>query len=124
MLRLRERIDRPGWSWFYQDDDAMAAMYVMALHHLMRCWGPHPLLARLAAPLAERDRFIRTVGGLAMAKLLFDGGNRVGFSLSGGDLDLHFTSAADEPLSLALPRRTHCNGDSRIAAVPTCCAAR
>ena len=26
----------------------MAAMYVMALHHLMWCWGQHPLLARLA----------------------------------------------------------------------------
>ena len=80
----------------------MATMYVAALHHLMQCWGQHPLLARLAAPLAERDRFIRTVAGLAMAKLLFDGGNRVGFSLSGDDVDLHFTTPVDEPLSLAL----------------------
>ena len=32
-------IDTPGWSWLYQDDDAMAAMYVTALHHLMQCWG-------------------------------------------------------------------------------------
>ncbi len=103
VLRLREQIDRPGWNWFqHHDNDAMAAMYVTALHHLMLCWGQHPLLTRLAAPLAERDRFIRTVAGLAMAKLLFDGGNRVGFSLSGGDLDLHFTTAAEEPLSLAL----------------------
>ena len=102
VLRLRERIDQPGWSWLVQDDDAMATMYVAALHHLMQCWGQHPLLARLAAPLAERDRFIRTVAGLAMAKLLFDGGNRVGFSLSGGDVDLHFTTPVDEPLSLAL----------------------
>ena len=102
VLRLRERIDRPGWCWFHHDDDAMAAMYVTALHHLMQCWGQHPLLARLAAPLAERDRFIRTVAGLAMAKLLFDGGNRVGFSFSGNDVDLHFTTPVDEPLSLAL----------------------
>ena len=41
--------------------------------------------------------------GFATAKLLFDAGNRVGFVLpSGGDVDLHFTTAADEPLSLAL----------------------
>ena len=102
VLRLRERIDRPGWCWFHHDDDAMATMYVTALHHLMQCWGQHPLLARLAASLAERDRFIRTVAGLAMAKLLFDGGNRVGFSFSGNDVDLHFTTPVDEPLSLAL----------------------
>jgi len=102
VLRLRGPIGTPGWSWRYQDDDAMAAMYVMALHHLMWCWGQHPLLARLAAPLAERDRFIRTVTGFAAAKLLHDAGNRVGFSLTGGDVGLHFTTAADEPLSLAL----------------------
>ena len=102
VLRLRERIDRPEWSWLYQDDDAMAAMYVTAMHHLMLCWGRHPLLARLVAPLAERNRFIRTVTAMAMAKLLFDAGNRVGFSLSGGDVELHFTTAADEPLSFVL----------------------
>ena len=102
VLRLRGPIGTPGWSWRYQDDDAMAAMYVMALHHLMWCWGQHPLLARLAQPLAERDRFIRTVTGFAAAKLLHDAGNRVGFSLAGGDVGLHFTTAADEPLSLAL----------------------
>jgi hypothetical protein len=102
ILRLRERIDRPGWCWFHHDDDAMATMYVSALHHLMQCWGQHPLLARLAASLAERYRFIRTVAGLAMAKLLHDGGNRVGFSFSGDDVDLHFTTPVDEPLSLAL----------------------
>jgi hypothetical protein len=102
VLRLREQIGRPGWTWRLQDDDTMAAMYVMALHHLMRCWGQHPLLGSLAAPLAERDRFIRTVTGFATAKLLHDAGNRVGFSLAGSDVDLHFTTAADEPLSLAL----------------------
>ncbi len=102
VLRLRERIVQPGWSWLYQDDDAMAAMHVTAMHHLMQCWGQHPLRARLAAPLAEPDRFIRTVTTLAMAKLLFDAGNRVGFSLSGKDVELHFTTAADEPLSFAL----------------------
>jgi hypothetical protein len=102
VTRLRARIDRPGWSWLHQDDDAMAAMYVTALHHLMLCWGQHPLLTRLMAPLTGRDRFIRTLGGMAVAKLLFDGGNRVGFSLPGDDLDLHFSSSLDEPLSLAL----------------------
>jgi hypothetical protein len=102
VLRLRERIDRPGWTWFQQDDDTMATMYVSAMHHLMLCWGRHPLLARLGAPLAGRDRYIRTMAGPAMAKLLFDGGNRVGFALSGGDVDLHFTTPIDEPLSLAL----------------------
>jgi hypothetical protein len=102
VLRLRERIGQPGWSWLYQNDDAMAAMYVTALHHLMQCWGQHPLLAHLAAPLAERDRFVHTVAGLGTAKLLFDAGNRVGFSLAGGEVDLHFSTAAEEPLSLAL----------------------
>ena len=102
VTRLRERIDRPGWSWLHQDDDAMATMYVVALHHLMQRWAQHPLLTRLMVSLTGRDRFIRTVGGMAVAKLLFDGGNRVGFSLPGDDLDLHFSSAIGEPLSLAL----------------------
>jgi hypothetical protein len=102
VLRLRQRIDRPDWSWLHQDDDAMAAMYVVALHHLMQCWGHHPLLPRLATPLAAPDRFVRTVAGLAMAKLLYDAGNRVGFSLSASDVDLHFTTPYDEPLSFAL----------------------
>ena len=83
--------------------DALAALYVTALHHLMLCWGQHPLLARLAAPLAQPDRFIRTMTGFAAAKLLFDAGNRVGFlPVRRSDVDLHFTTAADEPLSLAL----------------------
>jgi hypothetical protein len=102
VLRLRERIDLPDWSWRYQDEDALAALHVTALHHLMLCWGQHPLLAQLAAPLAQPDRFIRTMTGFATAKLLYDGGNRVGFSPSASDVDLHFTTAADEPLSLAL----------------------
>lgn len=102
VLRLRERIGRPGWSWLYQDDDAMAAMYVTAIHRLMQCWGQHPLLDRLTAPLTGRGKFIRVVIVLAMAKLLFDAGNRVGFSLSGSDVDLHFTTTTDEPLTFAL----------------------
>ncbi len=102
VLRLREQIDKPGWSWLYQNDDAMAAMYVTALHHLMLCWHRHPLLTRLTASLAQPDRFIRTVSTLAMAKLLFEADNRVGFSLSEKEVDLHFTTAAEEPLSLAL----------------------
>ncbi len=102
VLRLRDRIDTPGWSWLYQNDDAMAAMYITALHHLMLCWGHHPLLPRLAAPLARPNQFIRTVTTLAMAKLLFDAGNRVGFSLAGMDVDLHFTTPLGEPLSFAL----------------------
>ena len=64
VLRLREWIGRPGWAWLHQDDDAMAAMYVVAMHHLMQCWGRHPLLARIAAPLAAPERFIRTVTGM------------------------------------------------------------
>jgi hypothetical protein len=102
VLRLRERIGRPGWAWLHQDDDAMAAMYVVAMHHLMQCWGRHPLLARICAPLAAPDRFIRTITGFATAKLLFDAGNRVGFSPAPGDVDLHFMTVDDEPLSLAL----------------------
>jgi hypothetical protein len=80
----------------------MAAMHVVALHRLMQCWGQHPLLARIAAPLAQRDKFIRTVAGLAMAKLLFDAGNRVRFALEGSDVDLRLTTVAGEPLTFAL----------------------
>jgi hypothetical protein len=102
LQRLREQIDRPSWAWMQHDDDAMAAMYVSALHHVMHCWGRHRRLAHLAAPLAQADRFIRTVTGFATAKLLFDAGNRVGFSPTTDDVDLHFTTPAEEPLSLAL----------------------
>ena len=102
VARLRQRIDDPEWNWTASDDDAMAAMYLAALRHLMTCWGHHPLLARLAASLAERDRFMRVVTTLAMAKQLFDSGNRVGFLLSGQDVDLHFAVPTEDRLSLAL----------------------
>lgn len=80
----------------------MAAMYVTAMNHLVQCWGRHPLLERLAAPLAARDRFLQTLCSVAMAKLLYDAGNRVGFSLTAGDIGLHFTTPDDEPLAFAL----------------------
>jgi hypothetical protein len=103
--RLRQQIDHPGWSWLRHDDDAMAAMYITALQDLLNCWRQHPLLARLASPLAERGRFLRTMTGLATAKLLFEAGNRVGFlppTSSSADVQLHFSTAAGEPLSLAI----------------------
>jgi hypothetical protein len=105
VLRLREQLGRPGWSWLQHNDDAMAAMHVVALHELLQTWGHHPLLGRLAAVLAEPHRFLRTVAGFATAKKLFDDGNRVGFDLPAegiSDIELHFTTPADEPLTLAL----------------------
>ena len=104
LLRLRQQIGRPGWSWLQQDDDALAAMHVAAFQHFLHCWGQHPLLARLASPLAERGRFLRTMAGFATAKLLFDAGNRVGFALpipGRTDVQLQFSTAGGEPLSLA-----------------------
>jgi hypothetical protein len=102
LLRLREQIGRPGWSWLHHDDDAMAAMHVAAMRHLMDCWGQHPLLDRLATPLAAPGQFLSTVTGLAVAKLLFDAGNRVGFTLPAADVQLHFSTSEGEPLALAL----------------------
>ena len=102
VLRLREQIGKPGWSWLQHNDDAMAAMYVTAMHNLIRCWGDHPLLDRLAAPMFQRGRFLRSAGGFALARLLFDAGNRVVFSLAGGNVDLHITTADGAALSVAL----------------------
>jgi len=105
VMRLRTQVARPDWSWLQQNDDAMAAMHVAALHHCLECWGQHPLLSRLAAPLAAPGQFLRTMAGFAAAKLLFDAGNRVGFSLpSPGqrDVQLHFTTPAGNALSLAM----------------------
>jgi hypothetical protein len=102
LSRLRLRIGTPGWSWLHQDDDAMAAMYVTAMHHLVQCWGRHPLLTNLTAPLARPDRFLRTVAGFALAKLLFDSGNRVGFTLTGNELDLRLANPDGDPMSVAL----------------------
>ena len=119
LLRLRERIDLPDWSWRYQDDDALAALHVTALHHLMLCWGQHPLLARLAAPLAQPDRFIRTVTGFATAKLLYDAGNRVGFSPSDSEVRsaLHHRRRRTAVTRTACAGR-HCNGGSGRGAAP------
>lgn len=105
VMRLRAQIARPEWSWLQQNDDAMAAMHVAALYHCLECWGQHPLLSQLAAPLAAPGQFLRTMSGFAAAKLLFDAGNRVGFSLpSPGqpDVQLHFTTSAGNALSLAV----------------------
>jgi hypothetical protein len=105
LLRLREQVGKPDWSWLYQNDDAMAAMHIASMHHFMACWGEHPLLDQLALPLAAPGQFLRTMGTFAVAKLLYDAGNRVGFTVPAtGEIELrcHFTTAAGEPLSLAL----------------------
>lgn len=105
LSRLRQQIAQPEWRWLRQNDDALATMHVAALRHLLDCWGRHPLLDRLASPLAERGQFLPTVTGFATARLLFDAGNRVGFSLPStgqSGVRLHFSTSAGEPLSLAL----------------------
>ncbi len=96
---LRDRIDNPDWSWIYHNDDAVAAIHVVAMHNLVQCWGHHPRFGSLAANVGEAGRFLRTLSAFATAKLLYDAGNRVGFSQ---DLRLHFATVADEPMSLAL----------------------
>ena len=114
-LRLRGLVDRPGWSWLYQNEDAMAAMHVAAFQHFLHCWGHYPRLGRIAPALAAPGRFLRIMSGFATAKLLFDAGNRVGLSLP--DAVPHFSAGADEPLSLAMlapdalqwRRRERCN---------------
>ncbi|HLY87595.1 MAG TPA: hypothetical protein VKQ27_01300 [Acetobacteraceae bacterium] len=97
--RLRGLIDKPDWSWLHQNDDALAAIHVVAMHNLVQVWGHHPLFARLAARAGEAGEFLRTICTFATAKLLYETGNRVGFS---DDFGLHFSTALDEPLSLAL----------------------
>jgi hypothetical protein len=107
VLRLREQIGKPGWSWLHHNDDAMATMYIMAMHHLIRCWGNHPLLDRLATPIFQQGRFMHGVGSLALAKLLFDAGNRVAFTPAGSNVDLHITTpdGALLPVALLAPER-------------------
>jgi hypothetical protein len=100
VTRLREQINREDWSWLQHNDDAMAAMHVVAMHHCLDCWGQHPLLAELAAPLALPGQFLRVLSIFATAKLLYQSGNRVGFA--GGQPGLHFSTPLGEPLSLAL----------------------
>ena len=99
LQRLREQIDKTDWSWLHENHDAVAAIHVVAMHHLVRTWGHHPQFTHLAASVGEAGGFLRTLSTFATAKLLYDAGNRVGF---GDGLDLHFVTAADEPLTLAL----------------------
>ena len=105
LLRLRERVGRAGWSWLYEDEDAMAAMHVAAFQHFLHCWGQHPRLALIASALAAPGRFLRTMTAFATAKLLFDSGNRIGFSLPSAaqpDAVPHFGAGEDEGLALAM----------------------
>lgn len=103
--RLRGRIGTPGWSWLHQNDDALAAMHVAVFWHLVQCWGRHPHLDRLLVPLRTPGRFLRVVTAFAVAKMLFDDGNRIGFSpltAEESTVDVHFSAPFGEPLSLAL----------------------
>ena len=99
VMRLRDRIDLPDWSWLYQDDDAVAAIHVVALHHAMQVWGHHPEFARRVQAIGEPGGFLRTLSAFATAQLLYSAGNRVSF---GEGVELRFVTPADEPLSLAL----------------------
>ena len=69
------------------------------MHNLVQVWGHHPLFARLATRVGEAGQFLGTLSTFATAKLLYETGNRVGFS---EDLGLRFSTALGEPLSLAL----------------------
>lgn len=78
----------------------MAAMHVAAFQHFLHCWGQHPRLALLASALAAPGRFLRAMTGFAAAKLLFNSGNRVGFSLP--DAVPHLGLGDGEGLALAM----------------------
>jgi len=104
LLRLRDKIDIPGWSWIYQNDDALAAMYVCTMQHWLACWGDDPRLDWIAIPLASPGRYLRTMTVFAAAQLLFASGNRVGFAVPTAaepDVGLHFSPGGAE-LSLAV----------------------
>jgi hypothetical protein len=99
VMRLRERIDLPDWSWLYQDDDAVAAIHVVALHHAVQAWGHHTLFAERVRAMGEPGGFLRTLSAFATARLLYEAGNRVSF---GEGLELRFVTPGNEPLSLVL----------------------
>ena len=50
VLRLRQQIGRPGWSWLRQDDDGLAALHVAAFQHFLHCWGRHSCSRDLRPP--------------------------------------------------------------------------
>jgi catechol 2,3-dioxygenase-like lactoylglutathione lyase family enzyme len=105
LLRLGGQVGTPGWTWFQHNDDALAAMHVAAMWDCMARWGQHPLLAELVSPLAAPGQFLRTMTRLAAARLLFDAGNRVGFSMPSPqqpDAPLHFSTPDGNALTLAL----------------------
>jgi hypothetical protein len=104
LSRLRRQIVDPDWTWLRHNDDAMAALYVVAMQDLLHSWGEHPLFAQLASPLTGQARFLPTLAAFALAKLLFEAGNRVRFDppAAGGALDVQLGTATGEPLSLAL----------------------
>jgi hypothetical protein len=105
LARLREQVGGPGWSWFQHNDDALAAMHIASMQHCIACWGRHPSFAELAAPLAAPGQFLRSMARFAVAKLLFDAGNRVGFTLPSPtptDVPLHFATPDGNALTLAL----------------------
>jgi hypothetical protein len=105
VARLRAKIGTPGWNWRFQNEDAMAAMHVMAFQNFFASWGRQPMLERLAAPLALPGRFLRVIAAFAAARLMADDGNQVGFSLASaarGEVGLAFSSPVGQPLSIAL----------------------
>jgi hypothetical protein len=105
LARLRGQIGEPGWSWLRHNDDALAAMHIAAMQHCLACWSRHPCFADLAAPLAASGEFLRSMARLAAAKLLFDAGNHVGFTLPSPtptDVPLHFATPGGNALTLAL----------------------
>ncbi len=98
LLRLGDKVATPGWSWLYENDDAMAAMYVASLYHWLACWEQHPRLDWVTGLLRRPGNFLRTMAVFAAAKLLFESGNRVGFDppqTDAAELGLHLDAGSN-----------------------------
>jgi hypothetical protein len=98
LLRLREKVTAPGWSWLHENHDAIAAMYIASWHDWLACWEHYPRPEWFTRELGRPGNFLRTMAVFAAARLLFESGNHIGFSLpraGAPDLGLHIGADGD-----------------------------
>ncbi len=85
LRQLEASVDKPGWWCLAEEPDAVAAILVGAFREFLLAWSQHPLFPAMAAAVAQTGFSSHALAVFAAARCMAEDGNRVGFTLPGGN---------------------------------------